>query len=118
MDYSPPTYPRCIDWPTPPTTFREWVWGDPMRIWQERRCAFCGFTDRLCRDHDHATGLIRGYLCIGCNSAEGFAPYTHKAWQMYREGCNPANILGIEEFWGGQGVTIVKGPDDTWPRGW
>ena len=39
---------------------------------QEGRCAVCRrhsseFRRRLCLDHDHATGEIRGLLCIHCN---------------------------------------------------
>lgn len=39
---------------------------------QDGRCAACGIIpSRLVLDHDHDTGLCRGALCDGCNSAEG-----------------------------------------------
>ena len=39
---------------------------------QRGRCAICGIHQfklyrRLCVDHDHKTGKIRGLLCDGCN---------------------------------------------------
>ena len=34
-------------------------------------CWICGSTHRLCIDHDHNTGEVRGLLCSGCNSALG-----------------------------------------------
>lgn len=40
--------------------------------WQLGRCAACGVDGVLHRDHDHATGLLRGLLCRRCNSLEGF----------------------------------------------
>lgn len=44
--------------------------------WQQARCAVCavGVEDVkfLARDHDHATGLLRGLLCPSCNRLEGF----------------------------------------------
>jgi hypothetical protein len=37
---------------------------------QLNRCAICIWPCELFVDHDHATGLIRGLLCQGCNSTE------------------------------------------------
>lgn len=39
------------------------------------RCEVCKETsDRaMCIDHDHVTGIFRGFLCHHCNSALGFA---------------------------------------------
>ncbi|WP_436943058.1 endonuclease domain-containing protein [Streptomyces sp. SudanB25_2051] len=34
------------------------------------RCAVCGETDpRMGCDHNHATGLVRGSLCVSCTLA-------------------------------------------------
>lgn len=43
---------------------------------QDGKCETCGCTEsiagrRLCVDHDHATGKIRGLLCHSCNTALG-----------------------------------------------
>lgn len=44
---------------------------------QDSRCAICGVAapdaprKTLCADHDHATGMPRGLLCIRCNSGLG-----------------------------------------------
>lgn len=34
-------------------------------------CAICGSTEKLCIDHNHATGEVRGLLCNLCNFALG-----------------------------------------------
>jgi hypothetical protein len=35
-------------------------------------CAICGVDGVLGRDHNHATKLLRGTLCLPCNSGLGF----------------------------------------------
>lgn len=43
---------------------------------QDYKCAICGIheenvTKSLAIDHDHTTGLVRGYLCNNCNRGIG-----------------------------------------------
>ena len=41
---------------------------EKMRTAQKGKCAICKTeTKRLCVDHDHKTGKIRGLLCVPCN---------------------------------------------------
>ena len=36
------------------------------------RCGMCGNLGRVYQDHCHYTGLCRGWLCPGCNTAEAY----------------------------------------------
>lgn len=46
-------------------------------------CEVCGSTKRLCVDHCHSTGKIRGILCHACNTALGFLKEEeHRALSM------------------------------------
>lgn len=36
-----------------------------------KNCQSCGSTKRLCIDHDHKSGKVRGVICHKCNSAIG-----------------------------------------------
>lgn len=49
-------------------------------------CAICGSAERLCVDHDHASGRIRDVLCNGCNSGLG----------MFRE--DPSRLRAAIEY--------------------
>ncbi|MFE9855624.1 endonuclease domain-containing protein [Streptomyces sp. NPDC005780] len=62
--------------------------------WQEGRCAICGKARELVCDHDHATGLIRGWLCSSCNTAEGANLEPDTIFARYRER-PPTVILGF-----------------------
>ena len=35
---------------------------------QNGKCMLCGFKKKLCVDHCHKTGVVRGLLCKGCNT--------------------------------------------------
>jgi hypothetical protein len=71
-----------------------------------RRCAVCACAvDRLVDDHHHASGLLRGRLCLGCNRAEGSSG--HPVFEAYRRR-PPAVILGYRKFYVGVG----------WPNRW
>lgn len=48
-----------------------------MFRWHAHRCAICGTRGDTYIDHDHRTGLVRGFLCASCNQAEGF----HSEWR-------------------------------------
>jgi Recombination endonuclease VII len=45
---------------------------DKIFLAQGNACAICGTTERkMCVDHDHQTGAVRGILCYTCNMALG-----------------------------------------------
>lgn len=67
-----------------------------LERWQAGRCAVCGEVPArgvLVRDHDHDSGLIRGLLCLGCNTLEGRS--TSLLFERYRQR-PPAAVLGIK----------------------
>ena len=72
------------------------VGGDSLVEWQNGRCALCGRMDGdLVCDHDHATGLVRGWLCRSCNTREGVNREPGTIFSLYRER-HPASILGVQ----------------------
>lgn len=78
--------------------------------WQRGRCAICGLGNPkgpydgvhynaagFVIDHDHVTGLMRGWLCTGCNISEGTSGSGQA--ERYREN-PPAVMLGIKvRYW-------------------
>jgi len=54
---------------------------DAMFVAQKGLCAICESADRagkrrLCVDHDHDTGKVRGLLCSRCNTAIGLLQHS------------------------------------------
>lgn len=75
--------PACLTW-----TIDE----SGLNDWHRDECAMCGgsakIAGRMVMDHDHATGLKRGWLCRSCNSVE---PHAETPWWVaWRAGQNPA----------------------------
>lgn len=57
---------------------------DRMISVQKHCCAICGKKRKLVVDHCHSTGVVRGMLCDGCNTAiavlERDTGFLHAAW--------------------------------------
>ena len=78
-----------LQWPPPATPFAD---SEDLRDWQRWRCAMCGTGPVIECDHDHRTGLVRGYLCRDCNrSAERRLPWC--------TGTTPAGTYGLVELY-------------------
>jgi ribosomal protein S14 len=71
---------------------QDWRW-QLMAAWQRDRCAICGRRRELIRDHDHETGLIRGFLCRQCNTQEGAGHHPEYG------AIHPALICGVREMY-------------------
>ncbi|MFF9240122.1 endonuclease domain-containing protein [Streptomyces sp. NPDC014801] len=107
----------------------EWLARNPeaqdriLREWQDGRCAICGHRRSLVEDHDHATGLTRGYLCPGCNIQEGIYRSGDNLFSRYRKR-HPATILGLQiRYWNpiageyaqpGRAMTAAEREADKW----
>jgi hypothetical protein len=93
-------YPACMDWPVPDE-------GTTLEGWHVNLCAFCGRKSNTVLDHDHETGMTRGYICRRCNRIEsvshGDDHPLYGEWQAWRAGRNPATILGVAEPYNGFG---------------
>lgn len=67
--------PVCWLWDVPATADRTTP-ERALTAWQAGRCAICGAAgEPLVEDHDHETGMARGWLCRSCNMREGSPTY-------------------------------------------
>lgn len=51
-------------------------------------CELCGRVGKICVDHDHQTGEVRGFLCNSCNAGIGYSgedPELMRRWADYIE---------------------------------
>ncbi|PVC80585.1 hypothetical protein DBP19_36215 [Streptomyces sp. CS090A] len=90
--------------------------------WQDGRCAICESGSDLVEDHDHATALVRGLLCRGCNTKEGMDRGSVGPYAKYRER-NPASILGVtfrywDAFLGDYAEPVVHVPQSRAENPW
>ena len=91
--------PACHTWKIPARGVPQHLSAtQALRRWQDGACAMCSARpERLLVDHCHRSGLIRGLLCVSCNTAEGLrdAP----VFVAYRSR-PPAVLLGLEQQYG------------------
>ncbi|MBC7299480.1 endonuclease domain-containing protein [Nocardia salmonicida] len=93
----PALWPACWFWSVPDGGY----WATPTAIyqWQDGRCAICaepwdkGGHWGMVLDHDHKTGLVRGWLCRNCNAAEGHS--TVDGRRLNYRNRPPTTILGV-----------------------
>lgn len=92
--------PAFMAWVPPASSVRTW---DQLAAWHDGRCALCGVKFRaLAVDHDHATGLVRGVLCMTCNV------YADRDTE-WRGGGNPCTWFGVAMLYRpGLGATLPK----------
>lgn len=68
---------------------RKWKYAatvETLTAHMKDACEVCASTERLCLDHDHTTGALRGTLCHGCNVSLGFLKE------------NPTRIRALAEY--------------------
>lgn len=94
--------PACWDWPVTADDLAaaagEGAAPGILADWQRGRCAACGYSTLRIgvgreMDHDHDTGLLRGWLCVTCNRTEPGAE-DGSTLARYRKR-NPATMLGV-----------------------
>lgn len=79
-------------------TLEEW---EKILAYQNGVCAICRrpqseFKTRLATDHDHSTHIVRGLLCIGCNSIIPTRINVHDLFQRITEYlANPPAVAAL-----------------------
>ena len=124
-----PTEPACWSWHVPAVPTAEEtarlidMWG--RRFWTAEyrqtpdivaqgcrfamfhggRCAMCGTIDAtLVADHDHQSGVLRGYLCGGCNAGEGSRGNASRMSFVGYRHSHPAVLLNYRERYNAGGI--------------
>lgn len=83
--------PSCWSWSWPAPEGEDW---QRLLAWHHGLCAICGaLNEGQVEDHEHETGLVRGYLCVGCNTREGL--YGAAGLYVKYRLRPPAMILGV-----------------------
>lgn len=106
--------PVCWSWQIPDDLDH----ADPHRAlatWHAGGCGICGggSSGREVLDHDHRTGLVRGWLCRGCNRKEGSADDPTDVYARWRA-CPPAAMLGTLFRY----VSPIRGHEVSNPNAW
>lgn len=80
---------------------------EALAAWQDGRCAICDHRGTLRLDHDHDTGLVRGWLCSSCNITESrYSSVTDLRFTAYRAN-PPTAVLGIELRYVAHRMTMI-----------
>ncbi|MFJ1588324.1 endonuclease domain-containing protein [Streptomyces sp. NPDC088197] len=105
--------PACWFWPVPDLSTLPFL--DDATVpaaWQRDRCAICSVPGRrggqqgtLVLDHDHVTGLSRGYLCHRCNKRESHSTPVDGRYPNYRR-LPPTALLGLNFRYGPAGPQV------------
>jgi hypothetical protein len=82
---------------------RGMAFAQAVMLFSHGLCAICGNPggDHV-EDHDHRTGMVRGWLCRSCNTREGLNRDPDSVWGKYRQR-HPYQMLGIEMPYSGYG---------------
>lgn len=104
--------PACWSWPLPhvPDGADPWM---VLANWQDDRCAICGRAEvGSVLDHDHQSGLARGWTCRTCNVQEGRSRRPLSRYARWRA-CPATAMLGLLLPYGG-GWDNFDGQIDIW----
>lgn len=92
--------PVCWTWEIPAVAIPTDTLGQlrMLKMWQAGRCGICG-EYATCEDHDHVTGLTRGWLCSNCNNREGRLSPPDSVFARWRA-CPASAVLGVHIEYG------------------
>jgi hypothetical protein len=88
----PKVDPLCCNWSTPAMIDDDP--SDQLADFHSGRCGICGSLRASKLDHDHRSGLVRGWLCRSCNLKEGHADEPADVFARWRA-VPSAAMLGV-----------------------